>query len=323
MDTRDEIHDYSGIRREAPAVTGGIALERGVVMKPGFGALCVLALLGAPAAAQTLTVEGVVSPAWVERGGARLPLAVGMQLNDRDRVVTGSGSRALLRLAEGSAVKLGENASLVVQGIADRSEAGAARLVTASLDVVRGAFRFTTGIFGRPAARRDVRVRISTVTAGIRGTDLWGKSDERRDLVCLIEGMISVAHAQTGEFTMADPLSFFVAPRNAQPLPVAPVDPNQLQEWAAETEIQAGAGGARRGGRYFVTAGVSAEQRSALAVYNTLRAAGYPAVVRPARKDDGSFDYPVRILNFATQQDAAATATKLRALGMPEAAAGR
>ncbi|HSB48795.1 MAG TPA: hypothetical protein VLD15_04705, partial [Burkholderiales bacterium] len=75
-------------------------------MKPGFGALCVLALLGAPAAAQTLTVEGVVSPAWVERGGARLPLAVGMQLNDRDRVVTGSGSRALLRLAEGSAVKL-------------------------------------------------------------------------------------------------------------------------------------------------------------------------------------------------------------------------
>ncbi|MGH8640405.1 MAG: hypothetical protein ACRET6_01775, partial [Burkholderiales bacterium] len=71
-----------------------------------------LALLAAPAFAQTLTVEGVVSPAWVERGGARLPLAVGMRLNDKDRVVTGAGSRLLLRLAEGSAVKLGENATV-------------------------------------------------------------------------------------------------------------------------------------------------------------------------------------------------------------------
>jgi hypothetical protein len=292
-------------------------------MRFGFGALGVLALLGAPAAAQTLTAEGVVSPAWVERGGARLPLAVGMQLNDSDRIVTGSGSRALLRLAEGSAVKLGENASLAVSGLADRAGTGAARLVTASLDVARGAFRFTTGIFGRPAAGRDVRVRVSAVTAGIRGTDLWGKSDESRDLVCLIEGTISVSHAQTGEFTMAEPLSFFVAPRNERPLPVAPVDPGQLNAWAAETEIQAGAGGARRGGRYFVTAGVAADQKSALAAYHKLRAAGYPAVIRPVNKDDGSIEYPVRIVNLATQQDAAVTAAKLQALGMPEAVTGR
>ena len=280
-----------------------------------------LGLIAVPAAASTLTVEGVVSPAWVERGGARIPLAIGMQLSDRDRVVTGGGSRALLRMAEGSAVKLGENASLVVSDLADRASAGAARLVTASLDVVRGAFRFTTGVFGRPAAGRDVKIRISTVTAGIRGTDLWGKSDERRDLVCLIEGAISVSHAQTGEFTMADPLSFFVAPRNEKPLPVAAVDPKQLNEWAAETEIQAGAGGARRGGRHFVTASVSADQKSALAAYHALRAAGYPAVVRPVKRNDGSIEYPVRVPNLATPQDAATTAEKLKALGMSEATA--
>ena len=286
-------------------------------------ATMLLGLASAPAAASTLTVEGVVSPAWVERGGARMPLAVGMQLSDRDRVVTGGGSRALLRMAEGSAVKLGGNASLVVSDLADRASAGAARLVTASLDVVRGAFRFTTGVFGRSAAGRDVKIRISTVTAGIRGTDLWGKSDERRDLVCLIEGAISVGHAQTGEFTMADPLSFFVAPRNETPLPVAPVDPKQLNEWAAETEIQAGAGGARRGGRHFVTASVSADQKSALAAYHALRAAGYPAVVRPVKKDDGTLSYPVRVPNLATPQDAAATVVKLKALGMPDASVGR
>jgi len=291
-------------------------------MRIGFGALSVLALLGAPATAQTLAVEGVVSPAWMERAGARTPLAVGMQLNDRDRVVTGPGARALLRMAEGSAVKLGENASLAVDGLADKVSAGSARLVAASLDVLRGAFRFTTGVFGRPAAGRDVRVRVSTVTAGIRGTDLWGKSDERRDLVCLIEGSISVSHAQTGEFTMAEPLSFFVAPRDQKPLPVAAVDPKQLKEWAAETEIQAGSGGARRGGRYAVTASVSVDQKPALAAYGALRAAGYPAVVRPLKKDDGSIEYRVRIPNLATQQDAEATAAKLKALGLAEAAPG-
>src|SRR5688572_1990672 len=164
------------------------------------------ALLAAPAAAQTLTVEGVVSPAWIERGGARLPVAVGMRLNDKDRVVTGAGARLLLRMAEGSAVKLGENATVAVDGLADKKGAGVKRVVTAALDVVRGAFRFTTGIFDRRPAGRSVNIRVATVTTGIRGTDLWGKSDEKRDLVCLIEGRISVSHPQTGEFTMAEPL---------------------------------------------------------------------------------------------------------------------
>jgi len=129
-----------------------------------------LGLASATATASTLTVEGVVSPAWVERGGARMPLAVGMQLSDRDRVVTG---------------------------------------------------------------------------------------------------------------------------------------------------------GARRGGRHFVTASVSVDRKSALAAYHALRAAGYPAVVRPVKKDDGTLSYPVRVPNLATPQDAAATVAKLKTLGMPDAAAGR
>src|SRR5262245_1841031 len=135
-----------------------------------------LALAAAPAAAQTLTVEGVVSPAWVERGSERVPLAAGMRLSDKDRVVTGPGSRLLLRLAEGSAVKLGENATLALDGLAQKQGGDSRKLVTAALDVVKGAFRFTTGIFDGPPAGRDVRIKIRTVNAGIRGTDLWGKS---------------------------------------------------------------------------------------------------------------------------------------------------
>jgi hypothetical protein len=287
-----------------------------------FGACSLLALLAAPAVAQTLTVEGVVSPAWVERGGARLPLAVGMRLSDKDRVVTGAGSRLLLRMVEGSAVKLGENATVALDRLAEKKGTDSQRAVTAALDVVRGAFRFTTGIFDKRPAIRSVDIRVATVTTGIRGTDLWGKSDEKRDLVCLIEGKISVTHPQTGEFTMAEPLSFFVAPRDAQPLPVAPVDPKQLALWAAETEIQPGSGGARRGGRAQVDAAVSADQAVALAAYDKLRAAGYPGVMRTA-KIEGRVEYRVRVQNFPTQQDAAAAVEKLKALGLAEAAVAK
>jgi hypothetical protein len=289
-------------------------------MRFDFRALTLLAALTAPAAAQTLVVEGVVSPAWLERGGARQPLAVGMRLGDKDRVVTGPDSRLLLRLAEGSAVKLGENAALGLDGLS--AGKGSDALVTAALDVARGAFRFTTGIFGKRPARRSVDIRIATVTAGIRGTDLWGKSDERRDLVCLIEGSISVAHPQTGEFTMADPLSFFVAPRAVKPLPVAPVDPRQLALWAAETEIEPGSGAARRGGRIHVDAAVATDQASAHAAYHKLRAAGYPAIMRSA-KAGNRVEYRVLVQNFPTRRDAAAAAAKLKALGLAEAAISR
>ncbi len=43
-------------------------------------------------------VESVLSPAWVERAGGRLPLSPGLELRAGDRVVTGAGARALLRM---------------------------------------------------------------------------------------------------------------------------------------------------------------------------------------------------------------------------------
>src|SRR3954469_19798418 len=58
------------------------------------------------------TVEGVQMPAWVERAGQRLPALAGMELKAGDQVATGAGSRMLVKLADGSLVKLGENGQL-------------------------------------------------------------------------------------------------------------------------------------------------------------------------------------------------------------------
>ena len=53
-------------------------------------------------------------------------------------------------------------------------------VVTASLDVLSGAFRFTTQALTKFRGERDVKVRIVKITAGIRGTDLWGKRTRPR-----------------------------------------------------------------------------------------------------------------------------------------------
>ena len=172
------------------------------------------------AAGASVQVDVVQSPAWVERGEQRLPLVAGQLLKDRDRVVTGSEARVLLRLSEGSAVKLGENASLRMDALGER-EGG---VFTAAFDVARGAFRFTTGIFNRVQSRRAVNVRIATVTAGIRGTDLWGSSDAERDLICLIEGRITVTHPEVEPVLMDEPLSFYVAPKGQAAKPGSAVD---------------------------------------------------------------------------------------------------
>lgn len=270
-------------------------------------ALAMLSLT--PAYARTLTVEGVVSPAWVERAGKREPLTVGMQLSDKDRVITGERARVMLRMSEGSAVKLGENATLALDGLSEKKSADNTTLVSASLDVAKGAFRFTTGVFGNPRATRDVKVKLGTITAGVRGTDLWGRSLSAEDLVCLLEGRISVRHEKQ-DFVMNEPLQFFIAPRNEKPKPVGKVPQKQIDEWSRETEIIEGQGATRAGGALRVELMRTADANAARALEARLKVAGYPAVIDPV--PDGR--YAVCVLGIATAKDRDALQARLNTL---------
>jgi hypothetical protein len=272
--------------------------------------ILVLAILSlTPAYARTLTVEGVVSPAWVERAGRREPLAVGMQLSDKDRIITGARARVMLRMSEGSAVKLGENATLALDGLSEKKSADNATLVSASLDVAKGAFRFTTGVFGNPRATRDVNVKLGTITAGVRGTDLWGRSLSAEDLVCLLEGRISVRHEKQ-DFVMNEPLQFFIAPRNEKPKPVGKVPQKQIDEWSRETEIIEGQGATRAGGALRVELMRTADANTARALEARLKVAGYPAVIDPVPGGR----YAVCVLGIATAKDRDALQARLNTL---------
>jgi len=266
------------------------------------------AMLGvaAASAAQDAVVEAVQMPAWVERDGRRLPLAPGMALESRDALRTGPDARLLLTLAEGSSVKLGENALLRLDAIATRREDG---FFSAAMDVIAGAFRFTTAAIAK-TRRRDVSVRIATATAGIRGTDLWGKAASDRDIICLIEGEIEVTRGADVPITMDQPRSFYVAPKGQPPLPVAPVSDEQLAQWAAETEIGADTGAARRGGRWKVVLFSGASENEVLAVYEQVRRAGYAAELGAWwRRNERHYD--VRIANLPSRAEAQALANRL------------
>lgn len=272
--------------------------------------------------AQTLVVESVVSPAWIERDGAREPLQPGGLLRGRDKVHTGAAARVLLRMVEGSAIKLGENATLAVNELLERKTPAGQPAVNAVLEVARGAFRFTTAVFGRQRGERDVQVRISAVTAGIRGTDVWGKSEPERDIVCLVDGSVTVEHGGQ-QYTMQEALSFFIAPRNADPLPIAPVPKDLLNQWVEETEIRAGSGATRTGARHAVEVLTTRDHDLAEQGRANLRAAGFPAEIETLRDSYGNEEYRLRSGGLVDPRDAQSLAVRLKAQGFGTARAVR
>jgi hypothetical protein len=274
------------------ALIGGLALVAGLVSS---------AQVAAQAAA---TVEGVQMPAWVERGGERKPLSPGMELRSGDRLSTGAGSRLLLRLAEGSLVKLGENGNLNLTELVPARD-----VFRGAIAVFEGAFRFTTQAIGAKR-RRDINISVAQVTAGIRGTDLWGRQRNDIQIVCLIEGRIEVGAQGETPVTMDQPLQFYQRERG-QTKPVGFVDPKQLGEWAKETDIEAGRGATRRGGRFGVVLASAGTQEAALSVYDQVRTAGYAAEIFP-QKDGETITYIVRIRGLPSKAEAESLAGQLK-----------
>ena len=251
------------------------------------------------------TVEGVQMPAWVQRGGGRLPVLPGMELRAGDQVATGAGARLLIKLAEGSLVKLGENAQLSFSQVAPSPD-----LFKAALNVLQGAFRFTTDVVSKARTRREVSIRVAQVTAGIRGTDLWGRSRPGNEIVCLIEGEIEVGADGEQAVAMKEPLQFYRRVDN-KTQPVGTVDTVQLGQWAMETEPEAGKGALRVGGRFSLILASFPEQNGALAMYDEVRNAGYAAEILPV-KDADKITYHVRIRHLPSRAEAQSLATQLR-----------
>ena len=277
---------------------------------PSFIAL-MLVVVGLPCfaaePASSIFVEAVQFPAWIERNGERpVPVRPGMELRNNDQLKTGANARLLLRTSDGSAVKLGENATIKLDNLRARSK----NLFVASMDVLEGAFRFTTDVLAPFRGKREVSIRVATVTAGVRGTDLWGKSAPDKQIVCLIEGKIDVTPPGEQPIVMDQALQFYVREKG-QSQPLAAVPAEQLKLWSTETDIQSGRGAARMGGKWKVTLGTADSQQGALKLYDDIRNSGYPAEIRPVTTGDKRV-YNVRVANLSSKAEAESLADVLK-----------
>jgi hypothetical protein len=271
-------------------------------------ALSALALLSsAPAsAAAVATVEAVQAPAWRDRGGITAPLAPGMELKSGDVLRTGPGARAYLMLPEGSRVKLGEAAQFSFYSQSMRPE----RSFRAALDIVAGAFRFTTGKLNKTLPR-EVAIRVGTATIGIRGTDIWGKTDKDGDLVALIQGRIEISRA--GQATeLAQAMTYFDAPAG-QAAAVKPLDMETLAKLARQTEILDGDGAARAKGKVRIRAATATSEEAALELYDRIREAGFAARILSRATEGGGLTYELRLGGYANAAEAEAAAAVLQA----------
>lgn len=273
-----------------------------------FAVFASIALLlpAAAFAAAPATVEAVQSPAWRDRGGFSVPLAAGMELESGDVLRTGPGARAYLMLAEGSRVKLGEGAQFTFHSKSLRPE----RSFRGAFDIVAGAFRFTTAKL-KKALPRDVAIRIGTATIGIRGTDIWGKTDKDGDLVALLEGRIEITRA--GETTeLVQPMTYFDAP-TGKAAAVRPLDKETLVRLARQTEIVVGDGAARARGKWRVLAATVASEEAALELYDRIREAGFDARIRPRVGEGSGWNYELRLGGYSSAEEAAVAAARLQA----------
>lgn len=268
-----------------------------------------LALLLGVASTQALAqpaavIEGVQMPAWRERDGTRLPLVPGMELRAGDRIVSGKDARIVVKLSEGSLVKLGENGRLVLAEVQPARE-----LFKAALQVLEGAFRFTSDVTAK-ARKREVNVRLDQVTIGVRGTDFWGRSRAERQIVCLIEGAIQVGADGEQPALMNQPRQFYVRDKG-KTQPVGLVEAKQFAQWSLETDIQDGKGALRRGGRFSVQLAQADTRDALVSTQKQLSDAGYPAEIAQRKQGDKA-SYVVRIRQLPSREEAQALADQLK-----------
>jgi len=249
-------------------------------------------------------IEALQMPAWFERQGVLSALKPGLILQPGDKLISGANARLLIKMDEGSLVKLGENAELNFDKLIPAEEEQG--FFEATLRLIKGAFRFTTSTLGKKR-RRQVSVSIGSITAGIRGTDIWGSSTIDKDILCLIEGKITAKRAGEPEFQMKDPLSFYIVPKNKPALPVAPVPEGKLAKWANETELQEATGILSIDGKWAVNLMSVTNNASVRPVMASLTAAGYAAQIE-STVIKGRNWYRLRVNGFKTRQDASAFA---------------
>jgi cell division septation protein DedD len=128
--------------------------------------------------------------------------------------------------------------------------------------------------------------------------------------VCLLEGAIQVGAAGEQPVTMDKPRQFYQRDKG-KTQPVGFVEAKQLAQWSLETDLQAGKGALRSGGRFSVQLAAADKEEPLRAVRDQLRKAGYPAEIAQ-RKQGDKLTYIVRIRQLPSREEAQALVDQVK-----------
>jgi hypothetical protein len=195
--------------------------------------LCALSVY----ADSAVTVDALNYPAWLLRNYQTLPLQPGTRLRDDDLIRTGKGGRVQLRLADGSAIRLGESSRFVIRQAAQRPVTGDTT-GPLSFQALRGVVRVSSAFFDADGPRHRLELKIGAINATVGKADIWGRTDLAQDALCLVEGELGIEVSTTSAIDMSQELSCFVKPRDQPPLPVDLIDLRQHRLWMAETDLK-------------------------------------------------------------------------------------
>lgn len=184
--------------------------------------------VGKPAAG----IELLQSPAWLIRDGTEKALTRDSEVRGGDVIRTGERARVRIGLEEGSDIRIGPNARVEIPELSAPEERSG--LFEGLVSVLRGAFRFTTGEVGAGRSR-SIDIRVGAVTAGIRGTDIWGKATDARDFVVLIEGEIEVGTRESST-RLTEAGTAYIQPKDGPARPRERIPMETIGEFALETE---------------------------------------------------------------------------------------
>lgn len=253
-------------------------------------------------AAEQAIVHAVQAPAWIERAGGIVALRAGAPLLAGDVIRTGPGGRVQVDLPEGSRVKLGEEVNFQAERLQERNDESGG-LFDAAFNVLKGAFRFTTGLAGVDR-RRDVSFRVGVVTAGIRGTDIWGKSmDDGTDLVLLIEGEVELAMDGHARMMMQQPLHGVIMMPSGEMQMIEGMAMEDLQRYAAETEMNDDRAMMMDSGEWQLVVMSLRDRDIAACVARSLVQAGFPADIATTNLANGEW-HRVVLSSLASVKDA-------------------
>lgn len=183
-------------------------------------------LADGPAGAATLVVNKAST------GGGQLD--AGGTVQPADTIRTGAGSAALLAMADGTELAVGEEAELTLLDFIGQAAGSIGKF---TLEVTSGAVRFATGSLAKPA----YTIRTPSAVAAVRGTIFsMYVTDAGETYIAVEEGIVEIRSRRGTKFTVPAGAAMFLNTRGEVDgslfNPMAGADLSGLPRGAAPTE---------------------------------------------------------------------------------------